>query len=62
MSKKPMTTKAEAEKAVKDIPRVRQSGEASWSAGIGHAPDKMMRSYLYQAATVVLTIPPVGPL
>lgn len=36
-------------------PRVRQSGEASWSAGIGHAPDKMMRSYLYQAATVVLT-------
>ena len=36
-------------------PRVRQSGEASWSAGIGHAPDRMMRSYLYQAATVVLT-------
>ena len=36
-------------------PRIRQSGESSWSAGIGHAPDRMVRSYLYQAATVVLT-------
>ncbi|MES0884380.1 IS110 family transposase [Roseibium sp. SCP14] len=36
-------------------PRVRQSGETSWSAGIGHAPDPMVRSYLYQAATILLT-------
>ena len=36
-------------------PRIRQSGEANWSAGIGHAPDRMVRSYLYQAATVVIT-------
>ncbi len=36
-------------------PRVRQSGESNWSAGIGHAPNRMIRSYLYQAATVILT-------
>lgn len=35
-------------------PRMRQSGEGSWSAGIGPAPDRLMRSYLYEAATVVL--------
>ena len=36
-------------------PRVRQSGESNWSAGIGHAPNRMIRSYLYQAATVILS-------
>lgn len=36
-------------------PRVRQSGEASWSAGIGPAPDRLMRSYLYEAAGIVIT-------
>ncbi len=36
-------------------PRVRQSGEMSWDAGIGPAPDAMVRSYLYQAATVLMT-------
>lgn len=36
-------------------PRVRQSGEANWSAGIGPAPDRLLRSYLYEAASVVLT-------
>ena len=36
-------------------PRLRQSGESSWSAGIGPAPDKMVRSYLYQAAGVIIT-------
>jgi transposase len=36
-------------------PRVRQSGEANWSAGIGPAPDRLLRSYLYEAAGVVIT-------
>lgn len=36
-------------------PRIRQSGEADWSVGIGRAPDRLMRSYLYEAANIVLT-------
>ena len=36
-------------------PRVRQSGETNWCAGIGHSPSPMVRFYLYQAATVMLT-------
>ncbi|WP_205877346.1 IS110 family transposase [Leisingera sp. NJS204] len=36
-------------------PRTRQSGESSYSAGIGQTPSRMVRSYLYQAATVLLT-------
>lgn len=35
--------------------RVRQSGEGSLSSGIGPASDGLMRSYLYEAASVVLT-------
>lgn len=36
-------------------PRVRQSGEGEWSAGIGPAPDRMLRSYLYEAAGTIIT-------
>ena len=33
-------------------PRIRQAGEADWSAGIGPAPDRLMRSYPYEAANI----------
>lgn len=36
-------------------PRVRQSGGAQWTAGIGPAPDPMLRSYLYEAAGTIIT-------
>lgn len=34
--------------------RVRQSGNSSWCAGVGHSPSPMVRSYMYQAVTVML--------
>ncbi|MFZ3585353.1 IS110 family transposase [Loktanella sp. DJP18] len=36
-------------------PRVRQSGEGQWTAGIGPAPDPILRSYLYEAAGTIIT-------
>ena len=35
-------------------PRMRQSGEMASGGGIGHAPDGLLRSYLYEAAGVLL--------
>lgn len=35
-------------------PRMRQSGEMASGGGIGHTPDKLLRSYLYEAAGVLM--------
>lgn len=36
-------------------PRQHQSGESEWTGGIGKTSDPLLRSYLYEAASVLLT-------
>lgn len=36
-------------------PRQHQSGESEWTGGIGKSNDPLLRSYLYEAAGIVMT-------